>query len=136
MSRPSRSIKDVWVVMSRQLTQAQLQHTPLSQGHLQYRPGCTTLCGLLINSFSSVIKFFFQYFSIDDTHFRYESFIKIIRTFVEFQTDCRPGAEEGLALAHIQGTRALIFSSCALFNYTLSSRTGSALVWHSEGRRF
>ena len=33
----------------------------LWQGHLQYRPGCTTLCGWLIQSFSSVIKTFLQY---------------------------------------------------------------------------
>ena len=38
------------------------------QGLLQYRPGCTMLCGWLINSFSSVIKIFLQYFSIEDTH--------------------------------------------------------------------
>ena len=31
------------------------------QGHLQYRPGCTTLCGWLIHSFSSIIKTFHVY---------------------------------------------------------------------------
>ena len=62
------------------------------QGHLQYMPGCTTLCGWLIHSFFSVIKIFLQYFSIEDTHFMNESFIKISRTFV------KSGAVEGLAL--------------------------------------
>ena len=37
------------------------------QGHLQYRPGCTTLWVWLIHSFSSVIKIFLQYYSIEDT---------------------------------------------------------------------
>ena len=46
-----------------------VNHEGLSQGHLQYRPGCTTLCDWLINSFSSVIKTFLQYFSVEDTHF-------------------------------------------------------------------
>ena len=63
----------------------------LRQGHLQYRPGCTTLCGWLIYSFSSVIKIFLQYFSIEDTHFMKESFIKISRTCVKSQAD--PGLE-------------------------------------------
>ena len=57
------------------------------QGHLQYRPECTTLCGWLINSFSSVIKKFLQYFSIEDTHFMNESFIKISLTCVKSQSD-------------------------------------------------
>ena len=63
-----------------------------TQGRLQYRPGCTTLCGWLIHSFSSVIKTFLQYFSIEDTHFMNESFIKISRTFVKSQAD--PGLEQ------------------------------------------
>ena len=63
----------------------------LSQGHLQYRSGCTTLCGWLIHSFSPVIKIFLQYFSIEDTHFMNESFIKISRTCVKSQAD--PGLE-------------------------------------------
>ena len=54
---------------------------------LQYRPECTTLCGWLIHDFSSVIKRFLQYFSIEDTHFMNESFIKISRTFVKFKVD-------------------------------------------------
>ena len=62
-----------------------------SQGPLQYMPGCTLLCGRLINSFSSVIKIFLQYFSIEDTHFMNESFIKIRRTFVKSKVD--PGLE-------------------------------------------
>ena len=45
----------------------------------------------LINSFSLVIKTFFQYFNIKDTNFMNESFIKISRTFVESQAD--PGLE-------------------------------------------
>ena len=63
----------------------------MCQGHLQYRPECTTLCGWLIYSFSSVIKTFLQYFSIEDTHFINESFIKISRTCVKSQAD--PGLE-------------------------------------------
>ena len=58
-----------------------------TQGPLQYRPGCTTLCGWLIYSFSSVIKTFLQYFSIEDTHFMNESFIKISRTCVKSKAD-------------------------------------------------
>ena len=63
----------------------------LYQGPLQYRPGCTTLCVWLIHSFSSVIKIFLKYYSIKDTHFMNESFIKIRRTFVKSQAD--PGLE-------------------------------------------
>ena len=61
------------------------------QGHLQYRPVCTTLCGWLIHSFSSVIKTFLQYFSIEDTHFMNKLFIKISRTFVKYKA--HPGLE-------------------------------------------
>ena len=42
---------------------------------------------IIINSFFSVIKTFLQYFSIEDTHFMNESFIKISRMFVKSQAD-------------------------------------------------
>ena len=69
-----------------------------SQGHLQNRPGCTTLCGWLINSFSSVIKIFLQYFSIEDTF--YEWIIHKNQPHVcKIPGRPRPGAIEGLATA-------------------------------------
>ena len=43
------------------------------------------------NSTASVIKTFLQYFSIEDTHFMNELFIKISRTCVKSQAD--PGLE-------------------------------------------
>ena len=70
-----------------QFTLMTILHNVLRQGHLQYWPGCSTLCGWLIYSFSSVIKIFLQYFSIEDTHFMNESFIKISRTCVKSQAD-------------------------------------------------
>ena len=47
-------------------------------------------CGPLIYSFSSIIQKYLQYFSINDTNFNNESFIKIGLTFVETRNPGRP----------------------------------------------
>ena len=69
-----------------------------SQGHLQDRPGSTTLCGWLIHSFSSVIKTspVFQYLG----YTFYEWIIhKNQPHFCKIQARPMPGAVEGLGLA-------------------------------------
>ena len=76
----------------------------LGRYSVNYRPGCTTQCGPVINTFSSIIKKILQYFSIKDAHFINESFIKIGRTLVETQGDIGlHAAVGGPACVHSDG---------------------------------
>ena len=77
----------IWVTVFLEVTET--KHG--GRAKATHSTGLGVLCGWLIYSFSSIIKIFLQYFSIEDTDFMNESFIKISRTCVKSQSD--PGLE-------------------------------------------